>query len=230
MRRRPLLIALFGLALVLLGWLVLLRPWIERAVPIATTTPGLNPLFTRSEIAVPGGSTACVAPVRLDPAAGRAQLLLVARHGPAPLHIIVSAPGYRAVATGAAAGTGGDEQLTVPFRPPTRAVDGRVCVLNAGRHGIALVGTSEARSVTRSNTTVDGATPADGGHAVLEILEPRDRSPGASLGELARHLSQLTGGMAPAWLVWVTGLLLLLGVPFALFGALAVALREDGGG
>jgi len=220
------MIALFGLALVAAGWLLLLRPWIERPVPIATTTPGLNPLFTRSEIALPGGSTACIAPVRLDRDAGRAQLLIVSRHGSPPLRIVASAPGYRSSTTAAPAGTGVDELLTAPLTAPRRAVDGRLCVLNRGTHAIALVGTNEARSLTSAVTTVDGAPPAGRAHAVLELLEPRDRSPGASLGELARHLSVLSGGMAPAWLLWILGLVLVLGAPIALFGALALAVRD----
>lgn len=226
MPRRAWLIALFGLVLVAAGWLVLFRPWLERESTLPTTTPGLLPLISQANIGLAPGSTACVAPVRLDPTMGRA---LVVVRDPRPTQrvlFVASGPGYESAATVRARGVGGDEQLVAALRPPAGEIDGRLCVSNGGRNDLTLLGTNEARSLTISRTTVDGRPALADTRAVLLMLEPDDRSPLSSFDELARHLSAFTGGSMPVWLVWPLGLLLVFGVPLLTFAALAVALRR----
>lgn len=226
MPRHAWLLGIFGLALVVTGSLVFFQPWLEREHAIPTTTPGLFPLFARADIPLAPGSTACVAPVRLDPALGRALIIVRSSHGAQPLRFVATGPGYKTTTIATTPATSTDEQLVATLLPPTQVIDGRLCVTNDGRHTVVLVATNEARSLTISKTTVDGhPAPADA-RAVLLILEPHDRSPGSSFDELARHLSALSGGSVPVWLVWPLSLLFVLGVPLMTFVALVVALRR----
>ena len=119
-----------------------------------------------------------------------------------------------------------DEQIiaTLPVRFST-PIDGHICLKNLGRKSVALIGTNEPRSLTLARTTVNGKRSAGDARATLLILTAADRSPGGSFGELSRHLSTLSGGITPVWIIWILAILLVVGVPVAALLALALALR-----
>lgn len=232
MPRRALLPALFGLALVALGWVVLFGPWLGRKAPIATSTPGLMPVVSRALIPVRPGQTACIGPVRFEPRARRLVLTLETRRGSGPVRLVATAGDWRAVRLVPTPGTRVNvtdllplDVALPPFGGPAR--DGRVCMTNLGIRELSIVGSAEARSTTLALTTVDGNGMPDDARATLLVLERRDRSPARATGLVAEHASALTGGMVPPWAAWICGLLLAVAVPVGAFAALARAGADD---
>ena len=142
--------------------------------------------------------------------------------------IVASAPGYRATARVSGYPPGADVPVQARFAPPARdRADGRLCVHNAGRHAVDLVGTAEPRSQSPAVTTLDGKDAQM--DAALTLLEARPASLGSRLGGVFGHAAALTGALG-TWLLWLVAvacvLLVVAGLPLALWSAL----RDDEAG
>jgi hypothetical protein len=190
------------------------------------STPSLQGLFIRSEVVLPGGGRACIAPLPLDRGVREVQLLLHARgKDDIALDVSLRAPRYAATTQLTAGATGSDVLASGRLSSvPTDVVDGTMCIRNRGRHSVALVGTSEPESQTIPQTTVNGTLVKDVDPAVTFLTgERRD-----ILSEAGTVMDRIAGftGVVPAWLLWPLTILFVLGVPVAAAAALVLSARR----
>jgi hypothetical protein len=228
--RRPefaLLAAALALLVMFVGALVYYGPFLTRKQTSVSQVPAPNALNARSQFAVPPGQQACMTSVAVEPSSRSAQfevsLAKPSRHGGPPIDLVLSAPGYRSVGHLAGGYPGG--VVSVPVTPPPRSLLAEACFIDRGNTPAVLAGSVEARSISRSGTTVAGTSVV--GDIALTFLEGRPRSLLGSLGTVFGHASNLTDHLIPVWLIWVIALLGALGVPLCVLGALYIALRED---
>jgi hypothetical protein len=225
----PVCAAGVALAVIVIGALAFWRPYLTTPRDVVTATPSLQGLFQRNVVRVGHDQQACIAPVPFETGTARAQILVNAPRGAEPLVVSASAPGYRASGRVTRYPPGADVPVQVRLTPPSQdRPNGRLCVRNAGRHAVDLVGTAEPRSQSPAVTTLDGKDA--GMDAALTLLEARPASLGSRLGSVLGHAAALTGGAFGTWLLWLVGvacvLLVVAGLPLALWSAL----RDDEAG
>jgi hypothetical protein len=188
-----------------------MRAFLDRERDAVTASPGLAALFQRAVVRLDRGERACMAPVTLYADTGRARFRLrVPKRLPA-LAAEIRAPGYAAQAAVRGLDRETEQLAEVTFPEPGREVTGRFCWVNGGRSYAQLIGNGEGRSLSPTELTVDGRHVPN---AELELIllerQPvalRDRP-----GELVDRAASMTGGLAPAWILW-PALVLLLASP-----------------
>jgi hypothetical protein len=223
--------ALAGLLAVLAGAAVLWAPFLLRSRPVITSTPSPGPRASRLDVGLRPGSEACVSRVAIDHATAQIQVVVASRRpGTARLVMEARAPGYRGSGTVTLPVSNGVTAARARIEPPPRDIVGTVCLRNAGSERVALLGTNEATSIGLSQTSVDGRSLGSGQGAKLTVLEARNRSILARLGTIVHRAADFTGGLMPFWLAWPLVVLLVLGTPFAIFGAFWLALRDETAG
>lgn len=214
------------LALFALWFVVKAVPFLDRERPAIYATPTVQPTdpATLAPIAVKGGKSVCTDQIPWGPDARYVQLTLTGSKWPAsPLLVVASGPGYRATAR-LPEGTAGDVLQTVAITPARKEIpNGKLCVVNEGRHQVKLYGINQGRGSSPSTTTVDGK-PVDQELSVTLLTNP-SQSLTSRLGTIASHIAAfrpMTG-----WQVFLLGLLAVFGVPVAVGVALARAAAED---
>jgi hypothetical protein len=220
--------ALAGLVVVLIGVAAWVVPWLVRSRPVTTASPspGPRPPHAGVDVVLRPGGQACVGQVRLDPQT--AQLQFTVQGGPTSrLVIAASAPGYHQRATVTVPGSRRPRRASGRIRPPARDVVGSVCASNHGIAPIALLGTNEAPAIGISQTSVDGHPLGQTLGVKLVLIGARDQSVVARLGTIVRHASDFTGGAMPFWLAWPLVVVFVIGMPFAIFVAFWLALRDE---
>jgi hypothetical protein len=228
LKNRPeLTVAAVGAALILAGAVVWFVAYLTQTRQSVAEIPSPPALVAISEFAVPPSQQACMSSVALTPNSRLAQFRLrrptgTAQGGP-PIELILSGPGYETRAHVA----GGYTQASValPILAPRRALIGRACFVNRGETTALLDGTTEARTVSRSATRIDGRPVL--GDIALAFLDSRQRSLLDRLAEIFGHASNLTDRLVPVWLIWIFAVLVALGVPIGTMAAFYVALRAD---
>ncbi len=228
--------------LMLAGALAVFVPYLVRDRAFSGGVPAPPALFSATEYALAPGASACMSSVAIEPDSRIAEF--AARPSPVPaaggaeepappkrassgwrppVELSLTAPGY--AASGVAAGGHGYKSLSVAIDPPKHAVIGQACFINKGSAGVALEGTSEARTVSRSPTVLAGASVV--GDVALAFQERPRRSLLDGLDTVFGHASALTDGLVPVALIWVLAILVAFGVPVCVLAALCWALRED---
>ena len=223
---RTALIVAAGLAALAACYLAVLAPALKAERVPVISTPGLGGLNSRSVISIPSGKKACTKPIYLTPSANRIQYLLA---GPPPrtdgIGLTVTGSGLASRATGTLLeATGADTLLTITFIPNASS-DGLPATfcLTAGSAPLDLVGTTEANSTIKAETTVDGkTTPAD---PALVLLGPANQTTGQVLSEIPSRVSATTLGLTPPWLVWALVICAVLAAALLPLAALAWADR-----
>jgi hypothetical protein len=223
----PVVAAGLTLALVLAGALIWFRPYLERNGFGTSEIPASPALFALTEFALAPHQSACMSSVAMEPSSQVAEFQLhpVApdpRGGP-PVELILSGAGYSSDGKVAGGYPGG--VVAAQIKPPARALIGTACFVNRGTTTTRLVGSAEARSLSRSAMTIDGTAVV--GDVALSFRESRARSLLDRLGAVFGHASELTEHLVPVWLIWVLALVVGLGVPAAVVAAFYLALRED---
>jgi hypothetical protein len=228
--------------IVLAGMLAVFVPYLLRTRSISGGVPASPALFVATEYALAPGHSVCMGSVAVEPGSDLARF--AARPASAPagggatmpgvgkrsstgarpaVELVISAPGYRT--SGLAPAGSGYKPLSVPIVPPKHALLANACFTDRGTTGVALEGSSEARTVSRSPTTLAGVSVL--GDVALEFQRRPRRSLLSALGILFEHASQLTEGLLPVWLLWAFAVLIAVGMPVATLAALRRALRED---
>ncbi|HXB16059.1 MAG TPA: hypothetical protein VNV44_09995 [Solirubrobacteraceae bacterium] len=217
----------FAVVLLLLAGLLWFRPYITEQRRPVTGVPTPPALFALDELAVGRGSSACMSPITIEPGTGYAQFDLrpskVGQTGP-PVEVVLSAPGFKAVAHVPGGYPGGS--VALPVASPSRTVNGTVCFINRGHTTVLLDGTNEPRTVAARTATTIGGRPVVGDVA-LTFLAAKTSSPLDELGRVFGHASNLTDRLIPVWLIWVIALLCAIGVPLGVLGALYLSLRPE---
>lgn len=233
-----------GLAalLMLAGILAVFVPYLTRKRTLSGGVPAPPALYIATDYELAPGASACMSSVAVEPDSrvaefaarpapsppgGGASVLVVKRRRSRgrrpPIELTISALSYR---TSAITRRGhGYKKLAVAIEPPKRALLGSACFTNRGRRGVALEGSSEARTVSRSTMTVAG-TPVVGDVALAFTERPR-RSLLSALRTLFGRASALTGGLLPVWLIWAFAVLVAVGIPTGALLALRSALRQQ---
>jgi hypothetical protein len=215
------------LAVFALGALLWYRPWLTEQRIVAASTPSLDGITSRAEVKLPGGKSACIRPVPLDPSVREVQMLLDTRGNRAPaIDLTMTGPGgYRA--TGRFAGyapSGASLAVARLSQAPPHAADGQLCLHNTGRRAIGLVGTGEPESVTLPVTYVGDKPPGEVDPAIT-FLTGKRRSLAQQAGTILDRAALLTGAI-PGWLMWPLALLFLLGLPIGAACALLLSARS----
>ena len=181
----------------------------------------------RNEIKLRGGQTACTKPVPLDPEVRQVRLILHALGArSAPLVLTATGPGY----TGHGRYERYPTKAQVPVvatldRAPTSAADGQLCVRNAGRRAVSMVGTSEPESQTAPVTTVAGKEIANIDPAVA-FLAGEHRSILQMAGTPLDRAADFTDAV-PRWLMWPLTLLFIVGMPLGAAAVLLLSARRE---
>jgi hypothetical protein len=225
--RSPVRAAAVCAAVVVLGLLVLFASYLLHSERPIAGTPAPRALFKATLFTIPAHGRACMSSTTLPPNGRLLQLELGevsgGPHGSPPLDVLLTAPGYRELAHLPGEQSEGSAQLAI--RPPRRYVIGSVCLLNMGNTPAGLVGSTEARSTSRSKLTINGK-PTEGDIA-LTFLNSHRQSRLSRLGEVFGHASNLTDHLVPVWLVWILALATLVLVPIGTVLAVRRALAED---
>jgi len=139
--------------------------------------------------------------------------------------LTASGPGYRSPPARIAGGQIGYLPVEAPVPPPRPDLFGRVCVRNAGRTTVTLVGTEEFRTATRAATTVDGKPVAP--DLALTLFENRAASVPALLPEIVDRVASLRGFLGHPAVVWLLLALVVVAVPAAMLAVLYRALAGE---
>lgn len=219
--------AAVAVLVILIGVLAWYWPAVTASGEPIAEVPAPGPLFSLAQFTVPAHGRACMESVTVTPSS---QLIAFTvfpvgkgKDGGPPLELSLDAPGYHTHTTLSGGYSGGAAQL--PITPPPRPLIATVCFHNRGSRPAALTGSAEARTIARTPLTINGAPRAGDVSITLYQREPRDAL--QLLGQLAAHASNLTDGLIPPALVWILGLLCVLGVPTATVLALHASLSSE---
>lgn len=214
-------------AAILFGALVWFRPYLTKKQVSVSAVPAPNALAAISPYPLAPGQQACMTSVGVEPNSLAAQFELhPAKPGPQggpPVTLVLSAPGYRSVSQLAGGYPGG--LATVPMTPSRHSLLATACFIDKGNTGVVLLGSAEARTVSRSATNIAGVSVA--GDVSLTFLDTRPSSLLEQAGTIFSHASNLTDHLIPVWLIWILAVLVAFGVPLGIVGAFYTALRED---
>lgn len=202
-------------------------PSVTSQRPDIVGTPSLDGKDVRSQVPLPAGRVACIRPLPLDPSVHEVRLLLQAVGSrPVPeLRLTATAPGgYRATARFAGYRATPAEPVTARLSSAApRAEDGQMCIRNAGRRAVGLVGTYEPESLTLPATFVDGK-PAGEVDPAVTFFSGESHSIVQHAGTIADRAAGFTG-VLPSWLMWPLLLAVLLGIPLGTLAAVVLAGR-----
>ncbi len=220
----PVAVACALLALVVLAGFV---PWALRERPAVSSTPIVRPPAVVAELQLRPGTEACVSEVLFTPEAQevKVQVTRTRQDAGPPLQVTAAAAGYRARAA-APGGYGPRRDLELAIPPaPRQVAGGRLCLRNAGRGDVWLLGTVEERALATQRTSLDGR-PAPVQLAVT-LQERENRSLPARAGELVDRAAVFRPGYLAPPVLWLLLAAVLLAVPAAVLAALRRALAED---
>jgi len=189
------------------------------------STPSLQGKDVRSIVEVPRGGRACIAPLPLDPQVRAVQLLLFAGSRPGRADLAVRGAGDsgyvgRARIVDVPAGRDVISVARLDRAPPGTG-DGELCIRNRGGGTLGLVGTTEAESLSRPATAVNGRPVTDNDPAVAFLVGGKRDIP-SQAGTIAGRLAGFTGALG-SWLVWILGVLVFLGMPVATAAVILLA-------
>jgi hypothetical protein len=226
--RRRLLGPVVLLATFAIGALWFYVPHLTEDHPDVLSTPSLVGFQTSKQVVVRRGQQACISPVPLEPALRTVRMVLQARGTQAsPLEIELRGPGYRGAGRFAGYQPGGAVNVEAAVSPaPPGDADGTLCVRNAGRRAVGLVGTDEPLSATLPATALDGKPTGDVDPAITFLGGP-PQSIISRAGTILGRASDLTGGFVPLWLLWPLAIAFVLAAPLALAWALYRSLEPE---
>lgn len=221
------LAALVAAGLFALAFATSIVPWLTRERQFVSSTPTSLSTIALTDLRLRHKGLLCVRGFGLDSTAEGLQVLVhdVVKAGRTPpLRVVVRAPGYRSVGR-LAGGYPFNAPVVVPIHPPAHDVDGaQACIRNQGRT-IALVATAVPRELAKVSVRLDGST------VVPQPWFTFVQRPGASVlnrfGEILDRVAAFRPFPAVPILLGVLALLVVVGVPLAVVGALALAERAD---
>jgi hypothetical protein len=212
-------------AIILIGALVWFAPFVSRSrEPISST--GASPPFSNvTPVRLPASSVLCMTDVTIDTDARIAQFTVIPGASPAPpLRVSANGPdGYHSPEVDVPGGQRNAGPQTASIRPPTHPVIGEICVRNAGRVAISLVGTTEDRTSGREQAVIDGAHIKP--DVQLTLLARGHRTVLQEVPAVMRHMAAFKGSFVSAGLLWILLLLVVLGVPVLVVRAVAASGR-----
>ena len=220
MARRALWVAL-AVVVALALWRVV--PYATEDRTVIASTVAAEPIAAADPLGLPGGSEVCFAQVTFVP--NGEVLHFTVSDGPEegpPLEVRMESGGaFTARAQVPAGYRPGPVNVRVPT--PDESTLGTLCIRNAGEQTIALLGSSEGRLVSRSETTVDGQTNQI--KVALRFEERRTRPLVAHVPDMLRNAAALDP--LPVWIVWLLALGMVFALPAVVLRMFVGAIRED---
>jgi len=201
-----------GLLMASIAWFV---PYLTRERTDVSGVPVPPPLFTEERVGLNPGSEACLSEVAFDTDAEIVELTALAGRGPSPrLAVVAKGPSYRQTAV-IEGGYAPRSVLRARISPPEHSVIGTLCIDNHGKRRIALLGTTDVRTViARATTRIDGVEVVP--DISVRFLSTDSGSVLERAGELVSRAAAFKPGLfgAPVFL-WLVLLLVAVGVPAA---------------
>jgi hypothetical protein len=191
---------------------------------LVSATPSPRPMFEITPVTVPPGEELCISDVTIpaDARQLRVQVLTFRRSGPA-LDIALRARGY-GERLAIRAGYPDGALISAPMDPPAEERLAEVCLRHRGAGPIALVGTTEERTQSRPEGSVDGRPAAADtylGFYAAGSASALDRAP-----EIVDRMSAFRPAFIGPWLLWPLLAFVLLGVPAGVLWAALRAVRS----
>lgn len=218
--------ALFGLVVALAAALHWWEPFVTNERTVVTSTPSPGPNGPALNIPLAPGSRLCVTPAAIDVATRQAQVALAPTTQSVTLAVEASGPGYQSRQDITVAPSAKVQSVNGGLSGPPRNVTGDVCLRNVSDTRVALLGTNNPAWIGLARTTIDGRELENQAIA-LNLVEGRRQSLVSRLGTIVHRASDFTDGLMPFWLAWIVVVGLVLGIPFAVFGAFWSALRAS---
>jgi hypothetical protein len=225
--KRPATLALIGffavVGLVGVRWWL---PWFFNSHEVTASTPAPRPRVDRSVVTVTPTSPVCISGVPID----RSDQVVAFTASPAattspPLHITLTAPGYRDRVT-APGGYAPMQPIRAPIAVPPRALSATVCA--APQSGsLALLATDEARTRSLPIPTQNGTRLHPS--VALTFYRRDHASIAGEIGTMADRAHVVGTPFLPPWLIAAIVILSALALAPAIAWALAMSLREDAG-
>jgi hypothetical protein len=213
-----------GLLIACLAWFV---PYLTRERTAVSGVPVPPPFFAQEEVNLEPGSEACLSDVAVDTDADIGELTVLEGKRPGTrLLVTFEGQGYRETAT-VPDGYTPPAGVLSPLDPPDRSVVGTLCIRNTGALRVALLGTSDVRTVVaRPITQVDGVEVVP--DISVRFLSDDSGSVLERIGELMTRLGAFNPGMfgAPA-LLWLLLVLVAVGIPSAAIYAVLSSFRDS---
>jgi hypothetical protein len=213
-----------GLLIACIAWFV---PYITREREIVSGVPVPSPLFVQDQVELRPGSEACLLDVAFDTDAETIEVTALRGKAPGPrLAIVAKGPDYRET-TAVPGGYTPTAVLRAEINPPERSLIGTLCIANRGRRPVALLGTTEARTVVaRPRTRLDGVeVPAD---VTVRLLSSDRRSVLERAGELVDRVAAFNPGVFGARpVLWLLLLLVAVAVPAAAVYSIVSSFRDS---
>ena len=213
-----------GLLIACVAWFV---PYLTREREDVTGVPVPPPFFVQERVGLDPGAEACLSDVAFDTDSEIVELTALAGRRPRPgLAVVADAPGYRATAV-IEGGYMTPSALRAGINPPERSVIGTLCIANRGRRRVALLGTTDPRTVVaRSMTRIDGA------EVVPDISVRFLAASGGSVLDRAGQMVDRAAAFKPGLfgapvLLWLVLLLVAFGVPAAAVYSMLSSFRES---
>jgi hypothetical protein len=213
-----------GLLIACLAWFV---PYLTREREAVSGVPVPPPFFVQEQVNLKPSSEACLSEVAVDTDADFAEFTVLTGKRPgARLAVAFEGQGYRETAT-VPAGYRPPTVVRAPLDPPDRSVIGTLCIRNTGNRRVALLGTSDPRTVVaRPTTQVDGEEiVAD---VSVRFLAADSGSVLERLSEMMTRVASFKPGLfgVPA-LLWLLLVLVAVGIPIAASYALLSSFRAS---
>jgi hypothetical protein len=212
-------------AIILIGALVWFAPFISRSRQPVSSTGASPPFSNVTPVRLPASSVLCMTDVTIDTDARIVQFTVIPDPAPAPpLRVSAIGPdGYRSPEVDVPGGQRTAGPQTASIRPPTHPVIGEICVRNAGRVAISLVGTTEDRTSGREKAAIDGVPIKP--DVQLTLLARGHRTVLQEVPAVMRHMAAFKGSFVSAGLLWILLVFIVLGVPALVVGAVAASGR-----
>lgn len=227
MRSRATLSVVAFVAVLLLAAIFVWRPYATRDREYPTTIAQAPARFSTMLLILDPRQRACLDAIALDRRSAVARFQ-VGTYGRAtvPLEFQLVGSGYRTdVPIAPAAYTdNGIVQISVP--PPGHDVETSACIVNRGRHRVALYAANSGE-VSASRGTLDGKPVST--NYWLGFYERRPTSIAHRAPTIAARIPIFRPGFVGPWLIWPLAALFILGVPAAVLAAHVRSLRDDPG-
>ena len=191
---------------------------------LVASTPSPRPVFKVTDVPLASGQRLCLTDVTIpdDAQRLRMQVRTFGRPGPA-LAVELHAGGYDERLR-VPAGYPDATVLDAPMRAPRSASLGEVCLRQDGGAPIALVGTTEERTLSRPVGKLDGRAIAPDTYLVFD--EAGTASVLSKTPAILDRMSAFRPGIVGPWLLWPLLVLVVIGVPGGVLWALRRALAS----
>ncbi len=225
MRSRTTLSVVAFVAVLVLAAILVWRPYATRDREYPTTIAQAPARFTTVLLTLDPRQRACLDAISLDKRSAVARFQ-VGTYGRAtvPLEFQLVGSGYRADVPIAPAAYTDNGIVQIPVPPPSHDVETSACIVNRGRHRVALYA-ANTDEVSASQATLDGKPVST--NYWLGFYERHPTSIAHRAPTIAARIGIFRPGFVGPWLIWPLAALFVLGVPTAVIAAHARSLRED---